>query len=250
MTTWTRTTRLEKKWARETSCQKFSPLSAACRRPATPSPSGKPCGSPTADWLDCKRQKNLRARIRCQHPRFKKRNVGHPITWATRPPLLLVPRDRGRTSPLPRGAAVAALAVPLFRYPQKQFVGNRMVVTTYNDHVRLLSPGPWLVGTTKVYPGVGADIVMESITPTTGLGVGCYRQIKLTAVRETFSSEHFDAPFRILAAQSFTSIRFWRVLETLISFMRASSNRESLECKAPLQVSGKDLFSAPVGRLR
>jgi hypothetical protein len=30
--------------------------------------------------------------------------------------------------------------------------------------VRLLSPEPWLVGTTKVYPGVGADIVMESIT--------------------------------------------------------------------------------------
>jgi len=27
------------------------------------------------------------------------------------------------------------------------------------------SPGPWLVGTTKVYSGVGADIVMESITP-------------------------------------------------------------------------------------
>jgi len=32
--------------------------------------------------------------------------------------------------------------------------------------VRLLSPGPWLVGTTKVYSGVGADIVMESISPT------------------------------------------------------------------------------------
>ena len=27
-----------------------------------------------------------------------------------------------------------------------------------------LSPGLWLVGTTKVYPGVGADIVMESIS--------------------------------------------------------------------------------------
>jgi hypothetical protein len=25
-------------------------------------------------------------------------------------------------------------------------------------------PGLWLVGTTKVYPGIGADIVMESIT--------------------------------------------------------------------------------------
>src|SRR6266852_2748406 len=58
-------------------------------------------------------------------PTFQKTKRGAPaITWATRPPLLLVPRDRGRTSPLPRGAAVAALAVPLFRYPQKQFVGN------------------------------------------------------------------------------------------------------------------------------
>jgi hypothetical protein len=33
----------------------------------------------------------------------------------------------------------------------------------------MLAPfsGPWLVCTTKVYPGLGADIVMESITPTT-----------------------------------------------------------------------------------
>jgi hypothetical protein len=30
----------------------------------------------------------------------------------------------------------------------------------------MLAPfsGPWLVCTTKVYPGLGADIVMESIT--------------------------------------------------------------------------------------
>jgi hypothetical protein len=34
--------------------------------------------------------------------------------------------------------------------------------------VRLLSPGPWLVATTKVYSGVGADIVMESITLRAG----------------------------------------------------------------------------------
>jgi hypothetical protein len=25
----------------------------------------------------------------------------------------------------------------------------RMIIATYNDHVRLLSPGPWLVRTTK-----------------------------------------------------------------------------------------------------
>ena len=35
-----------------------------------------------------------------------------------------------------------------------------MIVTTYNDHVRLLSPEPWLVSATKVYSGVGADIVI------------------------------------------------------------------------------------------
>src|SRR5262249_3008386 len=33
--------------------------------------------------------------------------------------------------------------------------------------VRLLSPEPWLVSTTKAYSGVGADIVMESISLTT-----------------------------------------------------------------------------------
>jgi hypothetical protein len=37
-----------------------------------------------------------------------------------------------------------------------------MVITPYNNHRWLLSPGPWLVATTKVYSGVGADIVMES----------------------------------------------------------------------------------------
>src|SRR5215467_12801956 len=42
----------------------------------------------------------------------------------------------------------------------------RVIIATYNDHLRLLSPGPWLVRTTKAYSGVGADIVMESITPT------------------------------------------------------------------------------------
>src|SRR5258708_2646937 len=40
----------------------------------------------------------------------------------------------------------------------------RVVITSYNHHVRLLSPGPLLVGTTKVYPALGADILMESIT--------------------------------------------------------------------------------------
>jgi glycosyltransferase involved in cell wall biosynthesis len=38
-----------------------------------------------------------------------------------------------------------------------------MVVTTYNDHLRLLSPEPLVVSTTKVYAGVGADIVMGSL---------------------------------------------------------------------------------------
>jgi len=47
-----------------------------------------------------------------------------------------------------------------------------VIVTTYNDHVRLLSPEPWLASATKVYSGVGADIVMESLrslTPAVGV---------------------------------------------------------------------------------
>jgi hypothetical protein len=39
----------------------------------------------------------------------------------------------------------------------------RVIITAYNQHVRLLSPELWLVGTTKVYSGMGADIVMESL---------------------------------------------------------------------------------------
>src|SRR5580658_4049317 len=40
----------------------------------------------------------------------------------------------------------------------------RVVICSYNDHVRLLSPSPLVGFTTKVYSGIGADIVMESIT--------------------------------------------------------------------------------------
>src|SRR6516164_1595755 len=38
----------------------------------------------------------------------------------------------------------------------------RVVVYSYKHHVRLLSPEPLVVETTTVYPGQGADIVMQS----------------------------------------------------------------------------------------
>jgi len=43
--------------------------------------------------------------------------------------------------------------------------------------VIMLAPfsGPWLVCTTKVYPGLGADIVMESITLIDPVPNGCCR---------------------------------------------------------------------------
>src|SRR2546425_13359767 len=63
------------------------------------------------------------------------------------------------------------LAVPQFplvpfttvRTDKRNLLEARVIVTTYNDHVRLLSPEPWLVSATKVYSGMGADIVMESL---------------------------------------------------------------------------------------
>src|ERR1700757_1328133 len=38
-----------------------------------------------------------------------------------------------------------------------------MIVATYNHHVRLLCSSPLVVCASKVYPGLGADIVMESL---------------------------------------------------------------------------------------
>jgi hypothetical protein len=46
-------------------------------------------------------------------------------------------------------------------------------------------PGLWLVGTTKVYSGIGADIVMESISPFTPdarLWVNYYNPLLTTAI--------------------------------------------------------------------
>src|SRR5437667_8300829 len=86
------------------------------------------------------------------------------------------------------------LAVELLRFlavPQSPFVPfpsvciykrdlleARVIVTTYNDHVRLLSPEPWLVSATKVYSGAGADIVMESFGASR-LSVNCRPDIAL-----------------------------------------------------------------------
>src|SRR5512141_2706592 len=50
-----------------------------------------------------------------------------------------------------------------FSVDERNLLEARVIITTYNQHVRLLSPEPWLVGTTKVYSGLGADIVMESL---------------------------------------------------------------------------------------
>src|SRR6266566_1272017 len=72
------------------------------------------------------------------------------------------------------------LAVPQFplvpfttvRIDKRNLLEARVIVTTYNDHVRLLSPEPWLGSATKVYSGMGADIVMESLHQ---LGTGACR---------------------------------------------------------------------------
>ena len=51
--------------------------------------------------------------------------------------------------------------------PFSSFVVSHRIMPDYNQHVRLLSPEPWLVGTTQVYSGTGADIVMESFHSST-----------------------------------------------------------------------------------
>ena len=46
------------------------------------------------------------------------------------------------------------------RIHKRNLLHARMIITTYNQHVRLLSSEPlWLVCASKVYSGLGADIV-------------------------------------------------------------------------------------------
>src|SRR5438094_8410013 len=76
------------------------------------------------------------------------------------------------------------LAVPQFpfvpfprvRIDKRNLLEARVIVTTYNDHVRLLSPEPWLVSATKVYSGVGPDIVLESFPSLTGCDCNCLQR--------------------------------------------------------------------------
>jgi hypothetical protein len=43
----------------------------------------------------------------------------------------------------------------------------RVIITSYNQHRRLLSPEPWSVATTKLTQAQGADIVMKSSDSST-----------------------------------------------------------------------------------
>jgi hypothetical protein len=73
-------------------------------------------------------------------------------------------------------------------------------------------PGLWLVGTTKVYSGIGADIVMESIT-LVSLGD-----------EPLGNCEHrIDEPFTIKHVSPWTSKRFTDVLQPGMSVLTSSS---------------------------
>src|ERR1700720_3571247 len=64
---------------------------------------------------------------------------------------------------------LAVLQSPLLQFPSLGIYKNnllkaRVVICTYNQHIGSFSPEPfWLVCATKVYSGLGADIIMESI---------------------------------------------------------------------------------------
>src|SRR5450759_3450114 len=98
------------------------PLATGSSDACAPAPSGAGATTVAADpdspsSVPRSAESDLRATISesAAHP-------GDPSSACA--PAFPVPRDHGRTSPLPHGAAVAALAVPQFRYPQKQFVGS------------------------------------------------------------------------------------------------------------------------------
>ena len=85
-------------------------------------------------------------------------------------PITRIRRKSNRLSLISLSRILRAEATGV-RIDKRNLLEARVIVTTYNDHVRLLSPEPWLVSATKVYSGVGADIVMESLHQL----CGCFR---------------------------------------------------------------------------
>src|SRR5882724_11529966 len=60
------------------------------------------------------------------------------------------------------------LNLPCFGIYKRYLLKARVIICSYNDHCSAPFSEPlWLVGPTKVYSDLGADIVMESISPTT-----------------------------------------------------------------------------------
>jgi hypothetical protein len=70
-----------------------------------------------------------------------------------------VPPELDKTSPLPQDVPVAIPGTPQCRCLQTQFSQAR------GDTSAPFSESLWLVGPTKVYSDLGADIGMESIAP-------------------------------------------------------------------------------------
>src|SRR5258707_1562417 len=53
-------------------------------------------------------------------------------------------------------------AFPSFFVYKRDLLKARVIIYSYNDHIRLLPPEPWLIGTPKSTHVEGADIVMKS----------------------------------------------------------------------------------------
>jgi len=79
------------------------------------------------------------------------------VRWLPSPPVHSLPTREISVELL---RFLAMLQPPFFQLPRlgihcRNLLEPRVIVTTYNLHVRLLLPEPWLLRTTKVYSGLG-----------------------------------------------------------------------------------------------
>jgi hypothetical protein len=119
---------------------------------------GGPSSASVSAWRRSPPQSHRQLEVQLRQQSLKPARVSHSLPSPPAPSFPR-PRVRDKTFPPPRGVPVAPRSTPGFGMHPCNLLEARVVIRSYNDHLRLLSPEPFGWGrTTKAYSGLGANL--------------------------------------------------------------------------------------------